>query len=213
MKFLIKYAKLDGKEYTNHSIRAMCIGSLDSAGFEARHIMAISSHKNETTIRQYSTKCPENKKKEMYQHLADNLLPVPAETVSAPPTSTIEWQELRDITNKNYDKTNVDLPPNFDLVPFDTDDDDLLNQYLDTNDMLLNLTNTTNNQNTTMTRNINNTNTMPIVPKMYFPNSNVTINYNFSKWRIIVLLLVTVTMFQKNYLRVIYNQNIDNLKV
>ena len=41
--------------YTNHSIRATCITVLDSAGIEARHIMSVSGHKSETSIRSYAT--------------------------------------------------------------------------------------------------------------------------------------------------------------
>ena len=40
--------------YTNHSIRATCITLLDDAGNEARHIMSVSGHKNESSIRSYS---------------------------------------------------------------------------------------------------------------------------------------------------------------
>ena len=51
IKNLIKDANLDNKKYTNHSIRATVIGSLDDEGFEACHTTAISSHKNENTIK------------------------------------------------------------------------------------------------------------------------------------------------------------------
>ena len=73
----------------NHSIRVTCIGTLDKGGFEARHISAISSHKNESIICQYSTKCPENKKREMFEVLADSIIPKrpkknPMSTVSTP---------------------------------------------------------------------------------------------------------------------------------
>lgn len=40
--------------YTNHSIRATAVTILDKSGFEARHIMAVSGHKNEASIRSYS---------------------------------------------------------------------------------------------------------------------------------------------------------------
>ena len=44
MRFLTKNANLTIQTYTNHSIRATCIATLDSNGFEARHITALSSH-------------------------------------------------------------------------------------------------------------------------------------------------------------------------
>ena len=102
-------------EYTNHSIRATCIGQLDKGGFKERHITAISSHKNESTICTYSTKCPEGKKHEMYKHLVQTLIPKKAKSeplamMSKPkeasepigqPTvpSTISMSDLQNITN------------------------------------------------------------------------------------------------------------------
>ena len=53
MKNMSREAKLS-KCYTNHSIRATAVTILDKSGFEARHIMAISGHKNEASIRSYS---------------------------------------------------------------------------------------------------------------------------------------------------------------
>jgi len=52
MKNISRQAKLP-KCYTNHSIRATAVTILDKSGFEARHIMAISGHKNEASIRSY----------------------------------------------------------------------------------------------------------------------------------------------------------------
>ena len=75
MKFLTKSAKLSGQNYMNHSICATVIGTLDTKGFEARHITAISSHKNESTIKTYSKKCPEPKKCAMYDALNELLVP------------------------------------------------------------------------------------------------------------------------------------------
>ena len=88
---ICKTLKLEG-EYTNHSIRATAITTLDNAGFEGRHIIQLSSHKSESTIKQYSTKCPDNKRKEMFQSLSDAMKPQPkhqkvkaTSTMSKPP--------------------------------------------------------------------------------------------------------------------------------
>jgi len=53
MKNISRKAKLF-KCYTNHSIRVTAVTILDKSGFEARHIMAVSGHKNEVSIRSYS---------------------------------------------------------------------------------------------------------------------------------------------------------------
>ena len=83
------------------------------------------------------------------------------------------------------DLNNMDLqptfPPSFDLLPFeDEENDDYLLQYLKENpgeeynkppEVPKQVVNTTNTMSTTM----------PIVPKMLFQNSNVTMNNNFGK--------------------------------
>ena len=53
MKELSELAQLF-KTYTNHCLRATTITLLDRNGFEARHIMSISGHKSEGSIRSYS---------------------------------------------------------------------------------------------------------------------------------------------------------------
>ena len=40
--------------YTNHCIRATSVTILDERGFEARHIMSLSGHRSESSIRSYS---------------------------------------------------------------------------------------------------------------------------------------------------------------
>ena len=55
MKEISKLAELS-REYTNHSIRATSITILDGCGFEAQHIMCVSGHKSETSIRSYASK-------------------------------------------------------------------------------------------------------------------------------------------------------------
>ena len=71
---LSKSVNLQG-EYTNHSIRATVISNLDKAGFEARHIMALSSHKNESTLKEYTVNCPESKMRDMFNTLSHAMQP------------------------------------------------------------------------------------------------------------------------------------------
>ena len=52
MKCLSKEAVLS-KIYTNHSIPATAVTILDKCEYEARHIMAVSGHKSELSIRSY----------------------------------------------------------------------------------------------------------------------------------------------------------------
>ena len=134
MKTISKNADLDGKNYTNHSIRSTCITTLDTSGFEARHITAISSHKNESTIKTYSAKCPESKRKEMYDALNKSVVPKKRKieaTVSKTPQEesyldTINIKDLAsmDMNVNSNNSNNEPLPANFQLVPFEDDDDD-----------------------------------------------------------------------------------------
>ena len=62
VKLFSQLAKLS-EMYTNHCIRASVVTKLDAEGFEARHIMVISSHKSENSIKTYASKCPKNEKK------------------------------------------------------------------------------------------------------------------------------------------------------
>lgn len=60
MKTLSSKAKLS-RVYTNHCLRATSITLLD--GYEARHVMAISGHKSESSIRSYARTSSEQKAK------------------------------------------------------------------------------------------------------------------------------------------------------
>ena len=72
MKKISKDANLS-KTYTNHSIRATAVTILDRSGFEARHIMAVSGHKNESSIRSYC-KTDMSTKKEMSASLSTECI-------------------------------------------------------------------------------------------------------------------------------------------
>ncbi len=204
MVFLSKDLELSEK-YTNHCIRSTCITLLNSSGFEGRHITVISGHKSEATIKTYSVKCPPpSKKEEMFDVISSKIAPPPApkrmksETVSTPP----EEQQLMGI--QIVDLENIDPMENDDEVI-----QRFLNQYPNILDpkaaeSLLNAPpkeqDTVQEQrpkSPEMVVNIpmqqptiplqsaatvnNSALNIPVIPKMYFPNSNVTINYNFGK--------------------------------
>ena len=215
MKTLSVNAGLSSTDYTNHSICHTCITTLDTEGFEASHIVAISGHKSESTIREYSIKCPENKCKQMYSTLVDKMVPpkkakcetiVRSEDEAIPPSIPLANSSKTTDQNVTLTLNNSDIQQlkteNFDLLELtDTSDDDLLAKYLDDNDLLIQqqavsppnenqiqattpatistptaqeFANVTNVQQSTFKPSI------PILPRMYFSNSHVTINYNFN---------------------------------
>ena len=56
--------------YTNHCIRTTAVSLLDECNFEARHIMRVSGHKSESSIRSYSRRLSETKQKQISDSLA-----------------------------------------------------------------------------------------------------------------------------------------------
>ena len=64
-----KELKLSQK-YTNQCIRATAVSLLDECNFEARHIMRVSGHKSESSIRSYSRRHSEVKQKEISHALS-----------------------------------------------------------------------------------------------------------------------------------------------
>ena len=135
MTFLSKDAQLS-LLYTNHSIRATCITTLDRNGVEARHIIKLSSHKNESTVKEYATECPTKKRKEMFQYLSDSINPQQkikkqkSATISINPDNTNSDTTLM---TQNLDQGTILDLPNMQLQEinnFDTIDDDLLANIL-----------------------------------------------------------------------------------
>ena len=196
---ICKNIKLDG-DYTNHSIRSTVISTLDNAGFESRHIIQLSSHKSESTIKEYSTKCPENKRKEMFQSLSEAMTPTnkrrklpTAATASKPEEIKEVAQNLPTFQIEPIDDFNTiddhvlaDLMLDFPLEPVQTPQAEQENRNPNinapTNDELAVTKDPRQPQklqeiNTQF--NTFNQNRIPAMPQMYFPNSHVTINYNF----------------------------------
>jgi len=64
------------KNYTAHCLRATAIQNKNDAGFEIRHIMHMSGHRNESSMRSYNRDFSTNQKKAMSDALASGLVPV-----------------------------------------------------------------------------------------------------------------------------------------
>ena len=102
--------------------------------------------------------------------------------------NTIDKQQASSVVgyqvnlNENNSNNNT-IPEDFKLQEFETEDDDYLLDYIRSNpiDVLIDVpqTNSVTNNMTTMNNTLSSS--MPVIPKMYFPQSNVTINYHFHK--------------------------------
>ena len=60
--YISKNAKCTTR-YTAHCLRATAIQGMSDAGLELRHIMLMSGHKNESSVRSYSRDCSTSQKK------------------------------------------------------------------------------------------------------------------------------------------------------
>ena len=74
MADICKNAKCS-KTYTAHSLRATSIQGMNDAGFEVRHIMHMSGHKNESSVRSYSRDCSTYQKASMSKALSNLVVP------------------------------------------------------------------------------------------------------------------------------------------
>ena len=84
MKCISKEAELS-KIYTNHSIRATAVTILDKCGYGARHIMAVSGHKSESSLRSYC-KTDTSTKKQMSESMAAVTSTVALPESNVPPS-------------------------------------------------------------------------------------------------------------------------------
>ena len=196
MKFLSRDIHFTSDEYTNHSIRATCIQTLDRCGFEACHIrsMKLSSRKNESSIKEYATECPEDKRKEMFTSLTKAIAPknIPTATISNPQELGValpddlkleEIDHWDTIDDKTLAKIITDVTPDEQISV----DNTRRTAALPTETVAVPPQATQNyqmpNQNhfQAQINTVNNNSKSPFLPQMYFPNSNVTINYHFHK--------------------------------
>ena len=106
MKDLSKAANLS-KIYTNHCVRATAITLWSNAGLSNRHIMSLSGHRNENSLRSYNTR-PSSQQLQLCSNvlstaLADSadqqLLPhqgnqQPVQVASGRATTTIPTQNI-----------------------------------------------------------------------------------------------------------------------
>lgn len=148
MGLLSKEANLS-KRYTNHSIRSTVIGILEEL-YQGRHVIGLSGHKSENTIKQYATKLPAKIKRDMANTLCQNVQPakvpkldapqfkfkkIAPATVSQPPpepaNQVIPQQEIPADANGNNGNNNNNDQIQFQLQDLDdAPPDDILINFL-----------------------------------------------------------------------------------
>lgn len=192
MANLSKEAQLS-KRYTNHSLRSTAMGILGEH-FEGRHVIGLSGHKSENTIKQYVRKVPVKKKREMSDKLYENIQPPKqakenekkftfkrpstSETISKPPQEPENPTHPQPLQNEFQIQALDDAPPDDVLLNF-LSQFDPVSENPPPNPVPLAANNVNNINNVNNVQNNVNPN-QQIVPNMYFEgNSTVTINYHF----------------------------------
>lgn len=89
------------KVYTNHSCRATTVNVLDAAQFPSRHIMSVTGHKSESSLKTYSGKTDENTKKLMSEKIAERIKEKSTSSLRKPENDLLS-EILKDI-NSNFD--------------------------------------------------------------------------------------------------------------
>lgn len=197
------------RRYTNHSIRSTVMGILGEI-YEGRHVIGLSGHKNEGSIKLYARKLSNKKKLEMCNTLADLAQP-PKESNenTAPPTPKFKFKNIAPkpatVSKAPEHPKAAEIPAAENQVPFDLQPldhappDDVLINFLKQFDpitedpppenpvvqqpILQPVPQPNNLMNISNIQNVQNlaNPTQRIVPNMYFGgNSSVTINYNFA---------------------------------
>ena len=116
MKYLAKEAELSDLSYTNHLIRATVMTVLDENNFKAHHIIAVSGHHSDNTVKKYAKRCPEKKKKcEMAESLAVQL------STNKPKIHTITSENTEQNELKTIDTNTLDEIVTNKAIANDTD--------------------------------------------------------------------------------------------
>ena len=170
------------KRYTNHSLRATSVHILDKEQFASRHIMSVTGHKSENSLKTYTGYTDQNIKKRMSDTISESLNPLTTKKVCARSGGNLsnERQDenlnlasgvLEPVSNAEFNTIVQDIASS------DGEFDRLLTT-IDTNNMVIpGSSNTLNYANNHMTKQ-----SMMNVPIPVFKNcSNITINYNFNK--------------------------------
>ena len=170
------------KRYTNHSLRATSVHVLDKEQFASRHIMSVTGHQPEKSLKTYTGYTDQNIKKRMSDTFSESLNPLNAKKVCTR-SSENQPNELQD---ENLNLASGVLEPvsnaEFNQIVQDlaTDDGefDRLLTTIDTNNMVVpGSSNTLNYANNHMTKQ----SMMNVLVPVFNSCSNITINYNFNK--------------------------------
>lgn len=90
------------KVYSNHCFRTSCITLLNEAGFEGRHIITISVHRSDESIKSYCHDTTNKQKREMSKLVSDytNVTETQSENMTVEFDNSVTDEELVSNTGK-----------------------------------------------------------------------------------------------------------------
>ena len=91
--------------YTNHSVRATSITVMDIGGITGRHIMKVSGHRSEASLKSYSNRVSDRKKREISDILSNAI------------TSVVENETVPEIRNTTCTINNKENIPENQPIP------------------------------------------------------------------------------------------------
>lgn len=164
------------RRYTNHSLRATTVTILDAANIPGRHIMSVTGHKSESSLKTYSGMTDESTKMTMSSETSKKIIvpntvlctkPVDKENI---PLNNVEPKMCANTSNSGVSDINFDIG-DFDEVFGNDGFEDLVNLIVNDNSALSNVS-SSQTFNYQPHFGVQSANPQPIIQ-----NCNVTINY------------------------------------
>lgn len=170
--------------YTNHSCRATTVHLLDEAQIPSRHIMSVTGHKSETSLRTYSGKTCDKTKKLMSETISEKTLC--QAMVSKPSTNTENLPSNIDFLCLSQSSVTIETESpahDFDLQPLsNSQTETLLNDLIpnDSTDEILKTLEVPKHPVANQGPLAVDVNSMRQCPLPVMNNcNNITVNYNF----------------------------------